>query len=158
MALHIEKVTAKNRADILALSVAASQEGFIETTAQCLQEEEEDARFIPVGLYVDEVVVGFAMYGQFGDEQAEAYVWLDRLLIDAQYQGKGYGQAFLQMLVEYLQERYATDVIYLSVYPNNTHAIRLYERFGFMFNGEVDPNGELLMVKDVRENDNGDCT
>ena len=146
MALHIEKVTAKNRADILALSVAASQEGFIESTAQCLQEAEEDARFIPVGLYVDEVVVGFAMYGQFGDEQAEAYVWLDRLLIDAQYQGKGYGQAFLQMLVEYLQERYATDMIYLSVYPNNSGAIHFYESIGFAFTGNSDGNEKIMRL------------
>lgn len=153
MNLYIKKVTEQNRVAVLALSVAVAQKGFIETTAQCLQEAADDPRFVPVGLYVEDELVGFAMYGKFTEGQ-QSRVWLDRLLIDEAYQGQGYGRAFLQELIAHIGEVYQTDRIYLSVYPNNRHAIQLYERYGFRFTGEVDCNGERLMVKDVRDHDN----
>lgn len=154
MELHIKRVTEQNRAAILALTVAKSQEGFIETTAQCLEEAREESRFVPVGLYIDHQLIGFSMYGKFMEGETQVRVWLDRLMVDKDYQGRGYGRAFLQKLIHHLYEQYRENEIYLSVYPNNTSAIRLYEQFGFSFTGEVDCNGELLMMKDVSNDDN----
>ena len=84
------------------------------------------------------------MYGYF-PEPAPGKLWLDRLLIDKKYQGKGYGKQAVLVLLERLQAEYVSDKVYLSVYENNLHAIRLYQQIGFCFNGEYDTKGEYIM-------------
>lgn len=146
---EIQNVTRLNKEEILALKIADDQIGFLETTEECLAEAEEDPRFVPVGLYKENRAVGFAMYGQFQQEDGKPRVWLDRYFIDERYQQMGLGKYYLQLLIHYLAEFYHTEQIYLSVYEDNTVAIRLYEQFGFRFNGENDEKGEKIMVKEV---------
>ncbi|MEG0767572.1 MAG: GNAT family N-acetyltransferase, partial [Clostridia bacterium] len=119
----------------------------IETVAQCLADAQSDPRFIPVGLYDGSCPIGFAMYGAFPHETEHTRVWLDRFFIDKAYQGHGYGERFLTLLLSFLQEGYGCARIYLSLYADNVRAKALYEKHGFHLNGEVDPKGELLMVK-----------
>lgn len=146
---EIQNVTRLNKEEILALKIADEQIGFLETTEECLAEAEEDPRVVPVGLYKENRAVGFAMYGQFQQEDGTPRVWLDRYFIDERYQQMGLGKYYLQLLIHYLAEFYHTEQIYLSVYEDNTVAIRLYEQFGFRFNGENDEKGEKIMVKEV---------
>ncbi|WP_347272110.1 GNAT family N-acetyltransferase, partial [Bacillus velezensis] len=63
--------------------------------------------------------MGFAIYGLFPHEDYSQRVWLDRYLIDEQYQGQGLGKHFLQQLIHYLTEKFNCSQIYLSVYDNN---------------------------------------
>lgn len=149
MRLEIQNITYLNKAEILALKIADEQTGFLETTSECLAEAAEDPRFVPVGLYKKETPIGFAMYGKFNQQNEGARVWLDRYFIDERYQGKGYGKYYLQLLFDHLVEIYNTNRIYLSVYDHNEVAIRLYKKFGFQFNGEIDENGEKIMVKEI---------
>lgn len=72
---------------------------------------------------------------------------IDRLLIDARYQGRGYGRKALAGLLERLSWEYPERKIYLSVIAGNDVAIRLYGQFGFRFNGEKDVHGEDVMVR-----------
>ncbi len=148
---EIRNITDLNEDEILALDIADDQQGFIETTLQCLTEAENDRRFTPVGLYKENTAVGFAMYGRFPQENGEQRVWLDRYFIDERYQNKGLGKYFLLELINYLQANYHCDRIFLSVYKDNEVAIQLYKKFGFVFNGEIDMNGERVMVKEMGE-------
>ena len=86
------------------------------------------------------------MYGCFAQPEPEGQLWLDRLLIDKKYQGKGYGKRVVLALLDRLRTEYSCDTIYLSVYETNSHAIHLYQQIGFHFNGEYDTNGEHVMV------------
>lgn len=149
MVSEIRDITVENKQEVLELHIAKEQEGFVETPAECLAEAEEDHRYTPVGLYKDNIPVGFAMYGEFPGKQQRKRIWLDRLLIDENFQGRGLGKHFLDRLITFLTLKFKTDEIYLSVYDDNQVAIRLYEKFGFHFNGEIDGNGELVMVKEV---------
>ena len=72
-------------------------------------------------------------------------VWLDRLLVDRAYQGRGYGRAFLGLLLEQLFAEYRCDSIYLSLFDDNRQALALYESFGFVSTGERDTGGEAVM-------------
>ncbi|MGB9943845.1 spermine/spermidine acetyltransferase, partial [Bacillus subtilis] len=106
----------------------------------------------PVGLYYEGDLVGFAMYGlfpEYDEDNKNGRVWLDRFFIDERYQGKGLGKKMLKALIQHLAELYKCKRIYLSIFENNIHAIRLYQRFGFQFNGELDFNGEKVMVKEL---------
>ena len=90
MKLHLEPVTAQNREEILRLGVLPGQKGYIETVAQCMEEAGEYGGWRPVGIYDGDLPVGFSMYGFFREEYPpEGRLWLDRLLIDARFQGRG---------------------------------------------------------------------
>ena len=79
------------------------------------------------------------MYGWYSVKHKS--VWLDRFMIDQQYQGKGYAKRFLRLLIQFLQEKFECKIIYLSLHPDNKLAMGLYESFGFRLNGDIDDEG-----------------
>lgn len=148
MNLHFERITRRNRREALRLKVAEGQEGFIESVSQCLKEARGSLVWRPVAIRDRRRMVGFAMYGYFWWEYFPfGRLWLDRLMIDAECQGKGYGKAALSGLLQRLSHRYPGKDIYLSVIRGNDVAVRLYQEFGFRFNGEKDIHGEDVMVR-----------
>lgn len=150
MQLHIEKVTKNNELIIKTVVPFLAQENYIESVETCLEEAKQEGRWRPVGIYDEDTLVGFAMYGCF-HEQGEKRVWLDRFLIAKEHQNKGYGKAAVLLLVSQLVEEYQVQKVFLSVYEENTNAISLYQEIGFAFNGEVDTKGEKVMVYSKNE-------
>lgn len=151
MNIHFKPITEENRKAALALKIADSQEGFIESVEQCLSEADHCKRWHPVGIYDGDTMVGFSMYGFFRWQYLPfGKLWLDRLLIDEKYQGQGYGSAALKGLIDLLVREYNRPKIYLSVIKGNDTAIRLYEKFGFSFTGKRDLHGEHIMVYSTR--------
>lgn len=142
--LHFKLVNEENRKEIEGLTVFSEQADFIESVSECLQEADELELWRPVGIYDSSLLVGFAMYGYF-PEPAPGQLWLDRLLIDKKYQGKGYGKQSVLLLLDRLHTEYQSNTVYLSVYENNPHAIKLYQQIGFQFNGKYDSKGERIM-------------
>lgn len=142
--LHFKLVSDENRKEVEGLTVSSEQTGFIESVRECLQEADEFELWRPVGIYDNDTLIGFAMYGYFS-EPAPGQLWLDRLLIDKRYQGKGYGKQAVLMLLDRLHAEYQSGTVYLSVYENNPHAIKLYQQIGFQFNGKYDSKGEHIM-------------
>ncbi|ABV86369.1 GNAT family N-acetyltransferase [Shewanella pealeana] len=142
--LMIQAVNETNIEALLALQLNAEQRGFIESIPECLQEAKEDSRYTPVALCIGEQVVGFAMYGLFNESQQDR-VWFDRFLIAQDYQGRGLGKAFAQLLLAFLFKHFQCQQIFLSVYPNNLSAIALYQQLGFKFTDERVCEGEHVM-------------
>lgn len=147
MNIEIRDVTKENLKEILSLHVSEAQKSYLESTEQCLEDARECNYYRPAGLYRDGVLVGFAMYGFFPLEGKKGRVWLDRYLIDEQFQGQGLGSIMLEALISHLNKLYKCNEIYLSLYETNQRALHLYEKFDFHFNGEEDINGEKVMVK-----------
>ena len=146
MILHFKPVCPENRKKMEALQLYPEQSGFIESVAECLAEADEFSQWRPVGIYHDDILVGFSMYGYFSSPSPEGRLWLDRLLIDKHFQGMGYGKAAVLALLEKLRKEYDAKKVYLSVYENNKAAISLYAQAGFHFTGEYDTKGEKIMV------------
>ena len=140
-------VTNKNIKEVLSLKIHEEQLSFIESIEECLKEANELSLWRPVGIYDKHVLIGFAMYGLWKDEGDNGRVWLDRFLIDQRFQGKGYGKKALQAIMNHIYQEYDYPEIYLSLYEDNLIAIRLYQSFGFMFNGEYDIHHEQIMVQ-----------
>ena len=86
------------------------------------------------------------MYGEFPNELEGRRVWLDRLLLDRDSQGRGLGKVLVRDLVDYLRREYGCRRIYLSLFDDNRVARHIYEALGFVFNGELDRQGERIMV------------
>ncbi|EOH74304.1 GNAT family N-acetyltransferase [Enterococcus malodoratus] len=143
----IKEVDETNWRAIAALSVSESQRGFIERNEQSLLEAAYDKslQWQPLALYHDKQLVGFSMIGA---KQGNG-MWLDRLMIDSQFQGKGYGSLFIPLLIDFMKQQYEIERIYLSVHEENEKIIAYYQRFGFIDSQKYDPeNGERIMYLD----------
>lgn len=146
MNICFKDISRENEEAILKLAVKKSQINFIETVEECLNEAEKIALWKPKGIYIDNHLIGFAMYGLWKEEGSYGRVWLDRFLIDKNYQGNGYAKPVLKALLEKIKNQYGYDEIYLSLYEDNKKAMSIYQKIGFEFNEEVDINGEKIMV------------
>ena len=145
MNLRIVPVTGEIRKEAEQLAVSKEQEYFIETVEESMHEADEISDWEPVCIYDGDTMVGFSMYGYMRREK-QPRVWLDRLLIDAHYQNRGYGRQTIKKMLARIQQEFPGKDIYISAYENNSVAIALYQSFGFHMNGELDVNGEKIMV------------
>ncbi|MCC2409114.1 GNAT family N-acetyltransferase [Bacillus sp. FSL W8-0519] len=140
--VHFRDIDDTNEFKVRNINLRSGQEKFIETIDECLNEANTYHEWHPVAIYYDEEIIGFAMYGSFGPNKD---TWIDRIMIDEKYQGKGYGKIAMMKLINIVSKEYGVNVIYLSVTEENRTAYNLYESIGFEFMNERDlNNGELL--------------
>lgn len=147
MKSDILPVTQENWRQVIQLSVTPEQEPFIESNAISLLESRYDSQFNwkPFALVVENQIIGFAMVGAY--HQEDHYIWLDRLMIDQQFQGQGYGNHFLHELLIWIKKKQQIDKVILSTHPKNQAALVFYERKGFVNTKQFDPeNGEVILV------------
>lgn len=83
-------------------------------------------KLTPLGINVDNEPVGFAMYGIFG-----GIAWINRLMIDKAFQGRGIGKRAVSLLIERLKKEPQCQEIRTSYAKNNTNAALLFAALGF---------------------------
>ena len=76
------------------------------------------------------------------------YLW--RLLIDERFQGRGFGTATLDLIVEYFRGRPGVEVMSTSAGEGDGGPIPFYEGYGFVRTGELVFDGEILLRLDLR--------
>lgn len=81
-----------------------------------------------VMIYDDATPVGMGLYHD--DPQMEAYIFSE-LLIDARYQGKGFGREATRLMLEEMRSAGRYNKVVLCYIEGNELAKRLYEKFGF---------------------------
>ena len=59
------------------------------------------------------------------------------MMIDKNYQSKGYGKKSIELLLIKIKEDKNRNKIFLGVHRERLAAVKLYESFGFRFNGQV---------------------
>ncbi len=139
--IHFRDIDNTNKYAVRKIKLKPEQENFIETVDQCLEEANTYDEWHPVAIYCDEEIVGFAMYGSFGPNK---HTWIDRIIIDEKYQGRGFGKIAMIRLIDIVSKEYGVNTIYLSIIEGNVLAYNLYKSIGFKYMNEKDPNGELL--------------
>jgi diamine N-acetyltransferase len=136
-----------NREAVEALRTSEAQEQFVSTVVDSLAEakEEADGRALYWAVYDDETPVGFVMISEEvgSSEYIPNFLW--KLLIDERYQGRGYGSATLDLIVERLRGRPGVDVLWTSAGRGEGSPIPFYERYGFEQTGEVVFDDEMLL-------------
>ncbi|MBH5319613.1 GNAT family N-acetyltransferase [Paenibacillus sp. GSMTC-2017] len=151
MSLHLEEVTAANWREVAALQVAEEQGQFIESNSFSMAESLFEGNGISLALYDGEMLVGYAMYGWYSEEKQS--IWLDRFMIDQQYQGRGYAKRFIALLLDYMSKKVVVKKVNLSLHPDNQLAMKLYESFGFRLTGAIDDDGPVVGVVMERINE-----
>ena len=147
MRYQLKPITKENWRAAAALEVAPHQKGLIEENTQSLLEAAYDSTldWTPIGLYVDNKLVGFAMIG--AENKNDHSIWFDRFMVDQNHQRKGYRHAIFRTVLNYLKDHYRqVNTVYLSVHEKNEKAFPFYESFGFVNTDKKDPsNDEVIM-------------
>ncbi|MEN6521283.1 MAG: GNAT family N-acetyltransferase [Armatimonadota bacterium] len=114
------------------LKVAPNQQEFVALNSYSLAQAAYEPDTYPMGIFCDDEMVGFLMWGF----DIDTGVWeMCRLMIDENHQSKGVGKAAVQQLMDLVRNKLGHIMFYTSTDPNNTVAISLYEKMGFRKNG-----------------------
>ncbi|MGM1049803.1 MAG: GNAT family N-acetyltransferase [Bacillota bacterium] len=154
--ITLRKITLENRRDIFNLEVSEDQRRFVasnlSSVASCYVLATNGGHPFPFAIYADEQPIGFVMitYRITGYELptiADDSYCILRLMIDKQYQNRGYGREAMKKILEFIRTFPAGPAQYcwICYKDDNVPAKRLYESFGFRDNGEV-LGDELITV------------
>lgn len=158
--LRLEKITGKNVWSILKLRVSEDQESFVAPNDISIIEAYTaitgNGYAFPFGIYEGETPVGFLMIGFDADDCwedapsiAKGNYNLWRLMIDKNYQNKGYGKEAVRLALEFIKTFPCgkADFCWLSYEPENEIASRLYHSFGFVETGEMNGDEIIAVLK-----------
>lgn len=85
MDLYFSDITKKNWEECIALSVSEEQNKFVASNVYSLAQSKFETEMCPLGIYVNDKMVGFLMYVK--DSNA-CKAWIVRFMIDKSYQKK----------------------------------------------------------------------
>ncbi len=142
MNILLKEINEENFRQCTKLTVADGQEHFVASNVYSIAESKIYSYLTPLAVNNGENLVGFAMYGR--DPKDKTY-WIMRLMIDAQFQGNGFGKAAILALIERIKQLPEGHEIFLSYVPANIYAEKLYRSIGFERTGKTDDDGEIIM-------------
>ena len=152
---EIRPVTKDNWKELIRLKVREDQTYFVASNlysiaeAQFGDDYEGHWDLYPFGIYDDEgMPVGFLMYGLNLDHPKQQ-AFIQRLMVDDKYQGKGYGRFGMQKMLEIFRAQKRIQFVGISYEPENEAARKLYASLGFVEPGEM-LDGETLAVLKLR--------
>ena len=145
--IELREITMENFRECINLSVAEHQRGFVASNMYSLAEAKADGVSNPLAIYAGGRMVGFTMYC-FDPKSGTGYI--DRLMVAADHQGRGYGRAAMTEVIRRLRETPGCRRIRTSFEPTNAVAGALYQSLGFCRTGEID-DGEVVAELEVAE-------
>ena len=169
--LRLERISGQNIWEILKLRVREDQKPFVASNEISIIEayiaQNEHGHAYPFGIYDNETPVGFCMIGYGTDDS-----WIDapsvarksynlwRLMIDERYQGRHFGKAAMELILDFIRTMPVepSDLCWLSYDPENHAARSLYRNFGFQETGEMDGNEIIAVLSLNRENSSAETS
>ena len=148
------EITDRNREAVVGLRVAASQDAYVSSVADSL----EEARDSPEGnpwyraIYADAQPVGFVMlsWNVTPDPPRVIGPWfLWKLLIDERRQGRGYGRVAVKLVADIAREHGAFELL-TSCVVGESSPEPFYRQIGFVPTGEQDEKGEIVLTLRLR--------
>ena len=158
--IRFEEITNKNIWKVCALEPFEEQKDFVAENIQSLAEayatRNEGNNALPLAVYNDDVLIGFVMIGKgtVGNEDESDLIkenyCLWRLMIDHNYQGQGLGKQTLNAAIQLIRTFPfgVAKKVWLSYEPENSLARAVYQKYGFVENGEMCGN-EIIAVYDL---------
>lgn len=148
-------VTEADRQAVLGLRRAPGQERYLGSMESHFEDAIADAVACPRlwSVHDGEQLVGFVMISDgipaevlAADDDIVGPYFLWRLLIDAAYQGRGYGAATIDAVVAYLRGRPGAEVLLTSCEHGEGSPQPFYLRYGFTLTGERKWDEDLLAL------------
>jgi diamine N-acetyltransferase len=132
--VNLREITGKTVRKICNLEVTEDQNRFVAPNAVSISQAYFESKAWFRAIYADETPVGFLMLYDNPDEH-EYFLW--RYMIDAQYQGLGFGRQAVELLVEHVKTRPGAMELLLSCVPEEGGPELFYEKCGFKRTGEM---------------------
>ena len=149
MKIELRTIDEVNQEAVELLEVTDHQRQYIATNKESLiTAMEEEYRNIarPFAIYSDDQLVGFTMFAfELDSSDPNDRYWLWRFMIDKNLQGRGYGSAALEKIIEYFKS-HGADHILLSTKDTNTAALSLYHKYRFAETGEMNEEENILRL------------
>ena len=149
--IRLTEITEDNWTEAASLCVEDSQKDFVAPAAGILARGYA-YRNCGGRVYLiedDSTAVGLALVREFTEEPL-GYD-LQQFMIDARFQGRGYGSAALSLILEELRREGRYDHVEVCVKKDDIRAICLYEKHGFRDSGYTDESvpDALNMICDL---------
>lgn len=152
---EIRPVTKDNWRELIRLKVREDQTHFVASNVYSIAESQFGEDFeghwdlYPFGIYDDEnTPVGFLMYG-LNYDHPKRQAFIIRLMVDGNYQGKGFGRFGMEKMLEIFRLDERVRVVGISYEPENAGARKLYARLGFEETGKL-IEGEVEAVLQLK--------
>jgi diamine N-acetyltransferase len=153
-------VTDADREAVLALRRKPGQERYLGSMASHFEDAIEYQQARPRMWSVhdggDGTLVGFVMISDDipqavldADADIVGPFFLWRLLIDAEFQGRGYGRATIDAIADYVRTRPGGDVLFTSCEAGDGSPQPFYLDYGFVKTGRI-ADGEDVLRLDLR--------
>lgn len=123
MSVSLKEITNDNFKDCINLKVAEDQKSFVSSNVMSIAQSKVLPYLIPLAVYNDEELVGFTLHGR--DPKSKNY-YIVRLMIDEEFQGKGFGKQATLELIERMSENEDCNEVYLFFVEGNKGAENLY--------------------------------
>ncbi len=137
----LREITQESLRSILRLDVAEHQKQFVASNAVSIAQAHFEEKAWFRAIYTGETPVGFLML--YDDpEEPRYYLW--RFMIDARYQGNGYGRQGMELLISHVRSRPNATELLLSHVQGKGSPMGFYQQLGFIHTGEVE-QGEQVM-------------
>ena len=142
--VSLQPVTAENEAAVAALRVRPSQERLVAANVQSLADARAVPACEPFAVYAGETPVGFLMLRH--DYPGPRDYYLLRLMVAAEHQGRGYGTAALERLVEHVRTLPGASALRTSYDVGEGNAGPFYARLGFVATGGTNGDEVELLL------------
>ena len=146
---ELKAITEDNFLDAFNLRLAQGQDEYVSHPIRSLaQAYVYRNQCQPFGIYADGKMIGYVMI-IYDYDIPEYDIW--HMMIDEAEQGKGYGSAALDRVIEYIGTKPFGDSgrVALTCNRNNPIARQLYERKGFSATG-IEDEDEIELVMTIR--------
>lgn len=136
--IHLRKITEESFIDAFNLKLAPEQERFVSHPIRSLAQAyvyREQCQ--PFGIYEGQTMVGYVMV-IYDYDVPEYDIW--HMMIEQAEQGKGYGKAALDRVLDYIREKPfgSSDRVTLTCNKENIRALTMYKSKGFAETGVTD--------------------
>ena len=146
MDIRLNPITEENFIDAFNLRLAPGQEKFVSHPVRSLaQAYIYRNQCQPFGIYDGDTMVGYVMV-IYDYDIPEYDIW--HMMIDASYQGRGYGQAALQKCLDYIGTKPfgPSERVVLTCHKENATALHVYRKLDFGPTGEeAEDEVEMLL-------------
>ncbi|MBC7875915.1 MAG: GNAT family N-acetyltransferase [Anaerolineales bacterium] len=149
---EVRPVTIENWQTLINLKVRDDQKNFVASNLYSIAQSKFGDEYeglwdlFPFGIYEEDTPVGFLMYAlNFQHPTHQAYI--QRLMVDENFQGKGYGRFGMNWMLDLFREDERIKVVGISYEPDNEVARKLYAGLGFEETGKIVDGETEAMLK-----------
>jgi len=146
--ITLREITAENVNALLTLSAKEHQKQLVASHAISIAQPHFRPEAWFRAIYADDTPVGFVMLydAHLGEHppQNEYYeVW--RFMIDARYQGRGFGRRAMELVIAHVKTRPNAKALFLGHRREPGYAGGFYQKLGFEYTGNAEEGGDVEM-------------